>query len=145
MVQQTINSCQDMQLVLSVLRWLEMNLKEVILSKPAVHLALVVLERLAAESYNKAWAIRLDRFVLHFINSEVRNITILDLCFQKHIQDLMVTAALHPAGYLLAKEVVSKNEVVSEATRKELLQCLARSVDIIRSSKTGMFVLKALE
>lgn len=57
----------------------------------------------------------------------------------------MVTAALHPAGYLLAKEVVSKNKVVSEATRKELLQCLARSVDIIRSSKTGMFVLKALE
>ena len=57
-VQQTINSCQDMQLVLSVLRWLEENLKEVVLSKPAVHLALVVLERLAAESNNnQAWAI----------------------------------------------------------------------------------------
>ena len=57
-MQQTINSCQDMQLVLSVLRWLEENLKEVILSKPAVHLALVVLERLTAESNNnQAWAI----------------------------------------------------------------------------------------
>ena len=86
MVQQTINSCQDMQLVLSVLRWLEENLKEVILSKPAVHLALVVLERLAAESYNnKAWTIRLDRFVLHFINSEVRNITFLDFYILQNI------------------------------------------------------------
>ena len=84
MVQQTINNCQ-LQLVLSVLRWLEENLKEVILSKPAVHLALVVLERFAAESYNKAWAIRLDRFVLHFINSEVRNITILDFFILQNI------------------------------------------------------------
>ena len=57
----------------------------------------------------------------------------------------MVTAALHPAGYLLAREVVANLEVMSEATRQEVLQCLARSVDIIRASKTGVFVLRSLE
>ena len=57
----------------------------------------------------------------------------------------MVTAALHPVGYLLAKEVVSQLEVVSEVTRREGIQCLARSVDILRASKTGVSVLKALE
>ena len=73
MVQQTINNCQDMQTVLAVLRWLEENLAEVVLCKPAVHLALVALETLAAQSNNnQAWAARLDRFVLHFIKLEVR-------------------------------------------------------------------------
>ena len=57
----------------------------------------------------------------------------------------MVTAALHPAGHLLAKEVVSQLGVVSGATRREGMQCLARSVDLLKASKTGVFVLKALE
>ena len=55
-----------------------------------------------------------------------------------------MSAALHPTGYLLAKMLVSNLGLISEATKQEVMQCLARSVDIIRSSKTGMFVLKAL-
>ena len=57
----------------------------------------------------------------------------------------MVTAALHPTGYLLAKLVVSQLEVISVATRQEVLHGLARNVDLIRASKTGAFVLRALE
>ena len=56
-----------------------------------------------------------------------------------------MTAALHPTGYLVAQLVVSKLKVITEATRQEMLHCLARSVDLIRASRTGVFVLKALE
>ena len=62
-----------------------------------------------------------------------------------HFEDLIVTAALHPTGYLLAKLVVSMLELITEATRQEMRNCLARSVDLIRTSKTGIAVLKALE
>ena len=49
MAQQTIINCEDMQLVLAVLRWLEENIQE------------VVLENLAAESNNnQAWTPRLE-------------------------------------------------------------------------------------
>ena len=72
MVQQTIINCGDMQLVLAVLRWVEENIQEVVFSKPAVHLALVVLEKLAAETNNhQAWVARLDQFILHFTKPEV--------------------------------------------------------------------------
>ena len=72
-VQQIIKNGQDMQLVLAILRWLEENIQEVVLSKPAVHLALVVLEILGAESRNnQAWAARLYKFILHFTKPEVR-------------------------------------------------------------------------
>ena len=57
----------------------------------------------------------------------------------------MVIAALHPTAYLLAKLVVSKLEEISEGTRKEVVHCLARAVDLIRASKTGTFVLIAVE
>ena len=76
MVQQAINNCQDPQLVLAVLRWLEQNIQEVVLAKPSVHLALVVLESLgslAAERNNQVWAGRLDKFILHLANTEVRS------------------------------------------------------------------------
>lgn len=60
-----------------------------------------------------------------------------------HFQDLMLSAALHPTGYLLAKLVVSQLGI-SEATRQEVLHSLARNVDLIRASKTGASVLRAL-
>ena len=89
MVQQTINNCQDLQPVLVVLRWLEENLAEVVQCKPAVHLALVALQTLAAQSYNnRAWAGRLERFVLRFIKTRVREkqqITFPDFSFMKII------------------------------------------------------------
>ena len=56
-----------------------------------------------------------------------------------------MSAALHPTGYLLAKMVVSNLGLISEATKQEVMQCLARSVDLLSASKTGIFVLKALE
>ena len=55
----------------------------------------------------------------------------------------MLSAALHPTGYLLAKLVVSQLGI-SEATRQEGLHSLARNVDLIRASKTGASVLRAL-
>ena len=143
-----ITNCQDMHLVLAVLRWLEENIQEVFLSKPAVRVALIILETLGAESRNnQAWAARLDKFILHLTKPEVRReISYHDYSILKlHFEDLIVTAALHPTGYLLAKLVVSMLELITEATRQEMRNCLARSVDLIRTSKTGIAVLKALE
>ena len=42
-VQRTLPHCQDMQLVLSFLHWLEENIQEVVQVKPIVYPALVVL------------------------------------------------------------------------------------------------------
>ena len=151
MVQQAINNCQDPQLVLAVLRWLEQNIQEVVLAKPSVHLALVVLESLgslAAERNNQVWAGRLDKFILHLVDTEVRSdesYHVMIFVIRIFLQDLIATAALHPTGYLLAKLVVSQLEVISEATRQEVLHCLAASVDLLRASKTGSLVLRALE
>ena len=73
LVQQIIIQCQDMQLVLAGIRWVEENIQDVVLAKPAVHLALVLLEQLAAEASNsKAWAGRLDKFILHFTQPQVK-------------------------------------------------------------------------
>ena len=73
LVQQIIINCQDMQLVLAGIRWMEENIQVVVFAKPAVHLALVLLEKLAAgATSSKAWAGRLDKFILHFTESQVK-------------------------------------------------------------------------
>ena len=66
-----IKHCQEAHL-LFILRWIELRLELVIVSKPAVYLALAVLQCLATRSSNsRAWAFRLGTFTSHFINSQV--------------------------------------------------------------------------
>ena len=70
-MQEVIRHCQEAHL-LSILRWLELRLKFVIVSKPAVYLALAVLQSLATKSSSsRAWAFRLETFTSQFITPQV--------------------------------------------------------------------------
>ena len=60
-------------------------------------------------------------------------------------QSLLIHAALHGSGYLLAKEIVSSLKHVSADIRKEVIYSLGANVDVMRSSNYGCVVLKGLE
>jgi len=58
-------------------------------------------------------------------------------------QPLLVVAALHPEAHLLAREVVAKTNLLT-SSRASLLCTLQHHVELLRYSKTGAGVLKAL-
>ena len=60
-------------------------------------------------------------------------------------QNLLIHAALHGSGHLLAKEIVASLKYVSEELRKEVIYSLGANVDVMRSSNYGCVVLKGLE
>ena len=60
-------------------------------------------------------------------------------------QNLLIHAALHGSGHLLAKEIVASLKHVSADIRKEVIYSLGANVDVMRSSNYGCVVLKGLE
>eukprot|EP00092_Neocalanus_flemingeri_P085320 GFUD01107358.1.p1 GENE.GFUD01107358.1~~GFUD01107358.1.p1 ORF type:complete len:692 (+),score=227.91 GFUD01107358.1:78-2153(+) len=60
-------------------------------------------------------------------------------------KDLLVTTALHPAGYLLAKQLVHHVMATNSGMKDEVLICLARQADNMQMSTWGRDVLKTLE
>ena len=70
-MQEVVANCPEPHLLLSIIRWMEENLKYIIVSKPAVFLALAVLDKLAEKSIKEqVWAKRLEIFTSHFIKPE---------------------------------------------------------------------------
>ena len=70
-MQEVVANCPEPHLLLSIIRWLEENLEHIIVSKPAVFLALAVLDKLAEKSIREqVWAKRLENFISHFIKPE---------------------------------------------------------------------------
>eukprot|EP00092_Neocalanus_flemingeri_P016858 GFUD01018235.1.p1 GENE.GFUD01018235.1~~GFUD01018235.1.p1 ORF type:complete len:703 (+),score=228.32 GFUD01018235.1:78-2186(+) len=61
------------------------------------------------------------------------------------MQDLLVTAALHPTGYLLAMQLVHHVMATNSGMKDEVLICLARQADNMQMSTWGRDVLKTLE
>ena len=61
------------------------------------------------------------------------------------IRDLLISAALHPDGYLLAMQLVHHGMASNSHTKEELLICLARQVDAMQVNLHGREVLKMLE
>ena len=57
---------------------------------------------------------------------------------------MLLTAALHPAGHLLAKEVVSKLDLITEESKTTVMKLLASTVDQLCTDKLGAIVLKEL-
>ena len=113
MVLETITYFQELQLLLAVLSLLEKNIQEVVLAKSAKN------------NYSKAW------FIDHFTKPDVRKEIFEDLFTKTTFQDLILTTA-HSADYLLAKL-----EVMSEPTRRDVLECPA---GVIRASKTAKLI-----
>eukprot|EP00092_Neocalanus_flemingeri_P009502 GFUD01010229.1.p1 GENE.GFUD01010229.1~~GFUD01010229.1.p1 ORF type:complete len:683 (-),score=218.37 GFUD01010229.1:46-1800(-) len=61
------------------------------------------------------------------------------------MQDLLVTAALHPSGYLLAMQLVHHVMATNSGMKDEVLMCLARQADNMQMSTCGRDVLKTLD
>merc|ERR1712226_406003 len=58
-------------------------------------------------------------------------------------QPLLVTAALHPVGHILAREIVSKANILT-LSREALLCVLEQYLETLRYNETGVNVLKGL-
>ena len=131
LVQEVVRNSQDAHLLLSIIRWIEENLKYVIVNSSAVFLAMTVLEKLLKRSSkDKVWAKRLETFASQFTDSE---------------ENLLMVAALNPTGHLLVKMILSNLKLLSEVKQSEVISCLAKDVDTLVSTKTGAVLLKEID
>ena len=117
-----------------VARWLELNMEVVVQSRPAVFTALTVVSSLVTrfQEGDDSCTVVLDRLVLAFLREDTVS-----------RQPLLITAALHPVGHLLAKEVVSRLNILT-GVKDTILSLLRVNLDILRYSKTGANVLRGL-
>ena len=108
-------------------------LNQVVQSGPATFAAIVVLDRvLETAKSDKTWLVMLDRVA-----------TALLVAHSDSQLPLVVEAALHPEAHLLAKEVAAKSNLLS-SSRAGLLCALQQHLDVLKLSRTGAGVLKAL-
>ena len=117
-----------------VARWLELNMEVVVQSRPAVFTALTVVSSLVTriQEENDSCTVVLDRLVVALLREDTVS-----------RQPLLITAALHPVGHLLAKEVVSTLNILT-GVKDTILSLLRVNLDILRYSKTGANVLRGL-
>ena len=122
--------------VVRVARWVEENIKVAIVTKPAVYVACAVFEQII-ERLNEegSWTSLLERLVLRFIGADMES---------PQKQSIFLTAALHQVGHLLAREVVSKVNFMSESLKMDVMRVLASEVDRLSTDKFGSIVLKGL-
>jgi hypothetical protein len=122
--------------VVRVARWVEENIKVVIVTKPAAYMATAVfeqiLERLDEEG---SWTSLLERLVIRIIGPDKES---------PQKQSIFLTAALHQVGHLLAREVVSKVNFMPENLKMDVMRALASEVDRLSADKYGSIVLKGL-
>ena len=108
-------------------------LNQVVQSGPATFAAIVVLDRVLEKAKSdKTWLVMLDRVA-----------TALLVAHSDSQLPLVVEAALHPEAHLLAKEVAAKSNLLS-SSRAGLLCALQQHLDVLKLSRTGAGVLKAL-
>jgi len=132
LVQAVLRKC-GMSSVVRVGRWLEICMQEVVQSGPATYAAIVVLDRVVEKAKSdKTWLLMLDRVA-----------TALIVAHSDSQLPLVVEAALHPEAHLLAKEVTAKSNLLS-SSRAGLLCALQQHLDVLKLSRTGAGVLKAL-
>jgi len=132
LVQAVLRKC-GMSSVVRGGRWLEICMQEVVQSGPATFAAIVVLDRVLEKAKSdKTWLVMLDRVA-----------TALLVAHSDSQLPLVVEAALHPEAHLLAKEVAAKSNLLS-SSRAGLLCALQQHLDVLKLSRTGAGVLKAL-
>ena len=118
-------------IVLAVKKLILFN--QVVQNGPATFAAIVVLDRVLEKAKSdKTWLVMLDRVV-----------TALLVAHSDSQLPLVVEAALHPEAHLLAKEVAAKSNLLS-SSRAGLLCALQQHLDVLKLSRTGAGVLKAL-
>merc|ERR1719186_1621934 len=135
LVQAMLQDTQPNTLV-RVAKWIDENKKGVIVTKPAVFMAIAVVEQVVQRLGEEGiWTCLLDRLFRAFLDQDKES---------SFKQSILVTAALHPVGHLLAREIVTKVNCVGEEVKKEVLSVLAGEVDRLSGDKFGSFVLKGL-
>ena len=108
-------------------------LNQVVQNGPATFAAIVVLDRVLEKAKSdKTWLVMLDRVA-----------TALLVAHSDSQLPLVVEAALHPEAHLLAKEVAAKSNLLF-SSRAGLLCTLQQHLDVLKLSRTGAGVLKAL-
>ena len=108
-------------------------LNQVVENGPATFAAIAVLDRVLEKAKSdKTWLVMLDRVA-----------TALLVAHSDSQLPLVVEAALHPEAHLLAKEVAAKSNLLS-SSRAGLLCALQQHLDVLKLSRTGAGVLKAL-
>jgi len=123
-------------IVVRVARWVEENIKVVIITKPAVYVACAVFEQIFERLDEEgSWTSLLERLVVRLIGPDKES---------PQKQSIFLTAALHQVGYLLAREVVSKMNSMSENIKMDVMRVLATEVDRLSLDKFGCIVLKGL-
>ena len=107
---------------------------KVVRSRPAVFVTLVVVDRLVSKAEE-------DEGFYEVLDMLVTALLVPD---QASGQPLLVVAALDPVGHLLAREVVSRADMLPQA-RNALLCALQEHVEVLSCDKMGASVLKALQ
>jgi hypothetical protein len=125
----------SMGCVVRVAMWLELHMELVVRSRPAVFTALAVVDRLVrkVEAGEKDWAVVLERLAAALLT--VDSVSGLPR---------LVTAALHPVGHLLARELVSRANMM-DRSKDRLLYVLQQHLDLLQHNKTGANVLRGLQ
>merc|ERR1719420_1410612 len=115
-------------------RLIQDNKKVVIVTKPTMYAAVEVLQllvdRLGKEEI--IWKQLLDRFYCSFLDLDMDS---------AEKRSILVTAAVHPVGHLLARDMVAKVNHVGESCLAEVMKELADNVDQLSLDKFGGIVL----
>merc|ERR1719425_21529 len=122
--------------LIRVARWVQEDKKVVVITKPTVHAAIEVLQLLVDRlGEEDIWQIILDGCYRSFLELDKDS---------TEKRSVLMTAALHSVGHLLAKDMVAKVNYLGESCKKEVMQDLAENVDELSLDKFGGIVLKGL-
>jgi len=122
--------------VIRIARWIQENKKVAIITKPTIYVAIAALEKVVERlEDDEVWKMVLDEIIYSFLeldkDSAVR-------------RSFFMTAALHPVGNLLARDIVAKVSHVGENCKNDVLRILASNVDVLSQDQFGGYVLKGL-
>jgi len=118
-----------------VARWLELHMDVVVVTRAAVFTALAVVERAVTriKEGEESCTVVLDTLAGALLCEDTVS-----------RQPLLITAALHPVGHLLAREMVSKVNILT-GIKDTVLSILLDNLDTLRYTKTGANVLRGLQ
>jgi len=130
---QSVLKCGDVA-VGRLAHWVLANLLAIYKSQPAMFLALALVQKLREKcKMSQSWASLLGELVIAMVDHQVAG------------RPLLVAAALHQIGHLLAREVARQVTYLGHGrARDRVVEVVTRYKDILRSNSYGNLVLKGL-
>jgi len=130
---QSVLKCGDAT-VKRLAEWVLCNLLGIYKSQPAMFLALALVQKLRERcKVSQSWAAVLGDLVIAMVDHQVAG------------RPLLVAAALHPTGHLLAREVARQVTYLGHGkARDRVVEVVTRYKDILGSNSYGNLVLKGL-